>query len=184
MKVTPVTERFKSQTIFLAKLLSVLDDAACLPPDFCIPRADENRPPLLLAKAGAVLIDSADEAMKPLGLDGRDYSILAILDADGPGSQLELAKLLGKAPAIVVSAIDGLEQRGLVERQRDPADRRRSRVVMTKKGGEKLAEADALAEQMLRGLLSGLGEDELAQLHDLLLRGLGVAGRTGSALAS
>ena len=30
--------------------------------------------------------------------------------------------------------------------------------------------------------VSGLNADELAQLHDLLLRGLGVADRTGSAL--
>jgi DNA-binding MarR family transcriptional regulator len=151
---------------------------------FCIPRGDETRMPLLLARAGAFLVDTAEEVLEPVGLDGRTYSILAILHTDGPGSQLELARLLGKAPALVVTAVDDLEAAGLVERTRDPADRRRSRVMLTKKGEATLAEADRLSLEATASLLSGLDADELAQLHDLLLRGLGVAGRTGSALAS
>ena len=150
---------------------------------FCIPRGDETRMPLLLARAGAYLLDSADELLAPVGIDGRGYSILAILHTDGPGSQLELAKLMGKAPALVVTAIDELEAQGLVERTRDPADRRRSRVMLTKAGERALAQADKLADEAAASLLSGLNAEELAQFHDLLLRGLGVADRTGSALA-
>ncbi len=149
----------------------------------CIPRGDETRMPLLLARAGAFLIDSADDLMEQVGIDGRAYSILAILATDGPGSQLELARLLGKAPALVVTAVDDLEAKGLVERTRDPADRRRSRVMLTKAGERVLTKADKLADEAAADLLSGLDADELAQLHDLLLRGLGVAGRTGPALA-
>jgi DNA-binding MarR family transcriptional regulator len=152
--------------------------------DFCIPRGNETRMPLLLVRAGAYLLETADEILEPVGLDGRGYSILAILHTDGPGSQLELARLLGKAPALVVTAVDDLEAAGLVERTRDPADRRRSRVMLTKKGEAVLAKADKLADEATAALLSGLDADELAQLHDLLLRGLGVADRTGSALAS
>ncbi len=102
--------------------------------DFCIPRAGETRMPLLLARAGAFLVDTADELLAPAGVDGRGYQVLAILATDGPGSQLELAKLLGKAPALIVAAIDQLEAQGFVERTRDPADRRRSRVMLTKAG--------------------------------------------------
>jgi DNA-binding MarR family transcriptional regulator len=151
--------------------------------DLCIPRGSETRMALLLAQAGAYLLDSADEVLAPVGLDGRGYSILAILHTDGPGSQLELARLLGKAPALVVTAIDELESRGLVERTRDPADRRRSRVMLTKAGERMLTKADKLADEAAASLLSGLDAAELGQLHDLLLRGLGVADRTGPALA-
>ncbi len=151
--------------------------------DFCIPRAGETRMPLLLARAGAFLVDTADELLAPAGVDGRGYQVLAILATDGPGSQLELAKLLGKAPALIVAAIDQLEAQGFVERTRDPADRRRSRVMLTKAGERALARADKLADEAAAELLSGLDAGELAQLHDLLLRGLGVADRTGSALA-
>jgi len=158
----------------------------CGVPDdgFCIPRGAETRMPLLLARAGAVLVETADTVLAPVGLDGRSYSVLAILATDGPGSQLELARLLGKAPALVVTAVDELEARGLVERTRDPADRRRSRVMLTKEGERTLAQADELADAAAASLLGGLDADELAQLHDLLLRGLGVADRTGSALPS
>jgi DNA-binding MarR family transcriptional regulator len=162
----------------VGRLLAVLDG------DFCIPRGNETRMALLLARAGAYLLDSADEVLAPVGIDGRGYSILAILNSDGPGSQLELARLLGKAPALVVTAVDELEARGLVERTRDPADRRRSRVMLTKAGERTLEKADKLADEAAAALLSGLDADELAQLHDLLLRGLGVPDRTGSALAS
>jgi DNA-binding MarR family transcriptional regulator len=151
---------------------------------FCLPRGNEDRIALLLARAGGFLLESADEVLAPVGIDGRGYSILAILHSDGPGSQLELARLLGKAPALVVTAIDELEARGLVERTRDPADRRRSRVMLTKAGERALAKADELADEAAAALLSGLDADELAQLHDLLLRGLGATGRTDSALAS
>jgi DNA-binding MarR family transcriptional regulator len=150
---------------------------------FCIPRAGEARMPLLLARAGAYLVDTADELLEPAGVDGRGYQVLAILATDGPDSQLELARLLGKAPALVVSAIDELERRGFVERTRDPADRRRSRVMLTKAGERALAQADKLADQATATLLSGLNADELAQLHDLLLRGLGVGDDAEAALA-
>lgn len=152
--------------------------------DLCIPHAAESRLPLLLAKVGGVLLDTADDLLAPAGIDARGYTLLAILASDDPGSQLELAQLMGKAPALIVTAVDELEARGLVERTRDPADRRRSRVMLTAQGKRTLGKADKLADEAAAGLLSGLDADERAQLHDLLLRGLGVAGQTGSALAS
>jgi DNA-binding MarR family transcriptional regulator len=164
---------------FVGRMEAMTEDA-----ELCIPRGAETRTPLLLVRAGAYLLESADDLLAPVGLDGRSYSVLAILDTDGPGSQLELAKLLGKAPALVVTAVDELEAHGLVERTRDPADRRRSRVMLTKKGQATLAEADRLAFAATANLLSGLDADELAQLHDLLLRGLGVADRSGPALTT
>src|SRR4051812_31313311 len=138
----------------------------------CIPRAAEGRAALLLVQAGELLLRDADETLAGAGVDGRAYTILSILDTDGPGSQQELARLLGKAPAIVVAAVDDLEARGLVRRTRDPADRRRTRVTLTKAGGRALEHADRLAAKAFASLFSGLGERDLAQLEDLMTRGL------------
>src|SRR4051794_29668750 len=137
------------------------------PANPCIPRAARGRSALLLAMAGELLLQSAEETLAGADVDGREYVILSILDTDGPGSQQELARLLGKAPAIVVTAVDGLEARGLVQRTRDPADRRRSRVTLTKAGGQALEHADRLAAEAFASLFSGLGERDLAQLEDL-----------------
>jgi DNA-binding MarR family transcriptional regulator len=138
----------------------------------CIPRAALARAALLLATAGDALLQSADATLAGSGLDGRGYSILSIIETDGPPTQQELARLLNKAPAIVVSAIDELEARGLVTRTRDPADRRRSRLSVTDAGTAALAEADRLADAAFDALFEGLGQRELRQLRDLLARGL------------
>jgi DNA-binding MarR family transcriptional regulator len=138
----------------------------------CIPRAAADRVGLLLVNIGTALGEAADRRLAAAGVDGRQYAILAILESDGPGSQQEIARLLGKAPAIVVAAVDTLEQRGLVERSRDPSDRRRSRVTLTATGAKTLRKADALADDAVAELLAGLHGDELRQLRHLLARGL------------
>jgi DNA-binding MarR family transcriptional regulator len=143
------------------------------PPDeLCIPLGAQGRTALLLVGAGNLLSGMGDEKLAASGLDSREYSILSILDTDGPGSQQELARLLGKTPAIVVAAVDDLEERGLVRRTRDPADRRRSRVTLTKRGSKALAHADELAEAAVAELFAGLDAGDLRQLRDLLARGL------------
>jgi MarR family transcriptional regulator, lower aerobic nicotinate degradation pathway regulator len=137
-----------------------------------IPRAAAGRAALLLVNVGVALSEIADRQLAAAGVDGREYAILSILQSDGPGTQLELARLLGKAPAVVVAAIDALEDRGLVERARDPSDRRRSRVTVTPAGGRVLRKADVLADDAVAELLAGLDADGLSDLRELLTRGL------------
>jgi MarR family transcriptional regulator, lower aerobic nicotinate degradation pathway regulator len=150
------------------------------PTELCIPRGAQGRTALLLVGAGSLLSAIGDDKLAAGGLDSREYSVLSILDTDGPGSQQELARLLGKAPAIVVAAIDSLEERGLVTRTRDPADRRRSRVTLTKGGSKALSHADRLAEAAVAELFAGLDAGDLRQLQDLLARGLQPMIDTGS----
>jgi MarR family transcriptional regulator, lower aerobic nicotinate degradation pathway regulator len=137
-----------------------------------IPGGVRERMALLLARLGALLNEVADERLASAGLGGRDYGILAILATDGPESQYELARMLGKAPGMVVGAIDKLEDAGLVERTRDPADRRRSRVTVTAAGTEALARADEIAERTLDDIFPRLDPQELGQLRKLLAKGV------------
>lgn len=145
------------------------------------PRPD--RPPagiaarlaLLVANAGYGMADYAEDGLGALGLDGREYMALAVLDDDRPSSQLELATLCGKAPAVIVDIVDGLESRGLVARSRDPEDRRRSIVTLTATGRAALKKADRLADQVEREILVGLDDDERRHLHELLQRAMTAA---------
>jgi DNA-binding MarR family transcriptional regulator len=84
-----------------------------------------------------------------MGLSGRQYMVLAVLSADTPPSQLELAGLCGLLPAQVVPVIDELERRGFVARQRSQTDRRRSVVTFTDAGREILQRADELGRSLV-----------------------------------
>lgn len=151
------------------------DDALCRAmADLPVPQGAHGRTALMLVKVGSILEDVADAQLAASGLDARDYSVLAILSADGPGTQHEIARLIGKAPGIVVAVVDQLERKGLVERNRDPQDRRRSRVTLTGAGREALARADELADQAVAELLGGLDDAGRAALGTLLERGLGI----------
>ena len=159
---------------------SLTEQAAIPAPEDCIVIAGkyplafaaETRTGLLLGRLGSVLADIADERLSEVGLSGQGYSILAVLAVDGPESQFKLAGLLGRAPGMIVSAIDGLERDGLVKRTRDPEDRRRSIVTLTAAGHRKLARADALADNTVAEILPGLDQAELEQLRALLVKGL------------
>jgi MarR family transcriptional regulator, lower aerobic nicotinate degradation pathway regulator len=137
-----------------------------------MPHALEGRTGLLLTRLGGVMTEIADDALAEADLTGREYAILAILVDDGPESQLELAQMLGKTPALVVPSIDRLEDAGLVERTRDRSDRRRSRVKVTRKGEKTLARADVIADRLVAETLSGLDKSELAELARLLQKGV------------
>jgi len=161
-----------------------VDDDRCAPASLeTTPSAVRNRLALLLYKTGQGLLGYCEDDLEKLGLDGRDYTALAILDEDLPRSQLELAQLTGKAPAIVVGIVDALEEQGFALRERDPTDRRRSLVRITDKGRTALAKADALAAETERAILGGLDADERAQLLSLLQRALTPADAPASAPA-
>lgn len=154
-----------------------LDRAGLDSPD--IPRAFHSRLALLLVRLGDRVAVRGNEALEErLGLSGRDYTALAVIAEDHPSSQQELARLMGKAPAMCVGMLDEMEEAGYVERVRDPKDRRRSVVSLTKQGEQKLAAADALAAEIEAQVIEGLSPDERDRLLTLLL---GAATRASAA---
>jgi DNA-binding MarR family transcriptional regulator len=136
------------------------------------PRGITERPALVLVKLGNEVLARAEDPLAALGLSGRQYMILAVLGADAPPSQLDLAALVGLLPAQVVPVLDELERRGLVERQRSEADRRRSVVRVTDTGKEILAKADDLAREIEHTLFGDLDPAAREQLNETLRAGL------------
>jgi DNA-binding MarR family transcriptional regulator len=70
----------------------------------------------------------------------------------------------------IVGLLDDLEERGLVLRKRDPADRRRHLVTLTDDGRAKLRELGALTKSLEKSFLAPLSDEERRTLHALLLR--------------
>ena len=145
-----------------------------------IPRGFAERPALLLVKLGNEVAGRAQDPLAGLGLSGRQYMALAVLSSDQPSSQLELARLCGLLPAQVVPVVDELERRGLVERQRDEADRRRSVVRPTADGLALLAQADELARSIEEALFGDLDPAAREEFADAMRAALGRAQSDGS----
>ena len=109
------------------------------------------------------------KAYEAAGLHPYHHAVLAVLDEASVETQGAIADALGYDRGQLVGLLDELEERGLVERRRDPSDRRRHTVRLTPDGKRTLAKLRALAAKLEDEFLAQLDESERAQLHGLLL---------------
>ena len=145
----------------------------------------QTEAPLKVAKLPEELLESATFLLKRLGYAAKEQAMAAyeqtglhpyhhaILIALGEGShetQGSIADALGYDRGQLVGLLDELEERGLVERRRDPKDRRRHVVRLTPDGKRTLSRLRAVARQNEDEFLDPLSDEERATLHSLLLR--------------
>src|SRR5215471_12595696 len=124
----------------------------------------------LLKRLGFAAKEQSLEAYEQTGLHPYHHAILAVLDEGSRETQGAIADALGYDRGQLVGLLDELEERGYVERRRDPADRRRHTVRLTPVGKRTLAKLRALARKLESELLSPLDERERSDLHALLVR--------------
>ncbi|MFH8252969.1 MarR family winged helix-turn-helix transcriptional regulator [Microbacterium sp. B2969] len=122
----------------------------------------------LLARANAIALAAGNAALAQHGLKVRSYSVLVLASGDARPSQRELAEFLQLDPSQVVSLVDGLESRGLVERTPDPSDRRANVVVATDAGRALAAVAGESAQAAEQRVHARLTSDERETLATLL----------------
>jgi DNA-binding MarR family transcriptional regulator len=124
----------------------------------------------LISRVGMVAQKQFAERMDSLGLSPKMWGVLNVLEAEGAITQHALGRCVGSDPSSMVSTIDDLESRGLVERRRHPSDRRAHALHLTTLGVQTLKQGRELAMQAQADLLEPLSKEEREQLHDLLLR--------------
>tara|TARA_R110001599_G_scaffold183562_1_gene376864 strand:- start:25940 stop:26380 length:441 start_codon:yes stop_codon:yes gene_type:complete len=98
------------------------------------------------------------------------WQVLWLLNRAEGLKQTELADRLDVAPISLGRQLDNLEQEGLVERRRDPGDRRCFRIYLTGAAQPALKVLKTLAEKSRAEALAGLTQTEIVQLHTLLGR--------------
>ena len=123
----------------------------------------------LMATARAVR-HAFDRRFEDLGLNLSQASLLAYLHESGPLSQTQLARRLGLGRAATGALVDGLEARGLVERQPDTSDRRVWLVACTQTGKELVSDVNEADEVLRAELREGIPRSERQQLARLLLK--------------
>ena len=127
-------------------------------------------PSFLLKRLGYAAKDHAIKAYEDAGLHPYHHAVLAVLDEGSRETQGAIADALAYDRGQLVGLLDELEERGLVERRRDPNDRRRHIVRLTPEGTRALAKLRALARELEEDFFASLDEDERVQLHALLRR--------------
>jgi len=109
-----------------------------------------------------------DERARKSGATGAQWRTLKILERHEGLNQGQLAELLEVEPITCCRMIDRLEEAGLVERRRDPADRRAWRIYLTDKARPVLEELRGIAREMIEQALQGLDARQRDELIESL----------------
>jgi DNA-binding MarR family transcriptional regulator len=124
----------------------------------------------LLVQLGTHVAGLYGERLKPLGLEPRQAGMLVRLAQNNGRSQQAIAELIGVNPTRMVFLTDELEKLGLVERRRNPADRRSHALYLTEAGTAMLARVREVTKAHEAAVTGSLGEAERDQLTALLRR--------------
>lgn len=116
--------------------------------------------------------------LAPLGLEQRQAGMLLRLAVNQGRSQQAIAEMIGVNATRMVFLVDELEQRGLVERRRNAADRRSYALYLTPGGRDMLRAIADSAGAGHRPLGTSLSEGERGQLAGLLRKLAGELGIT------
>src|SRR5438067_13773306 len=121
----------------------------------------------LLARLGLAFKAKAIARIEQEGFEANHYGVLAILAEGVRETQATIADALAVDPSRLVAVLDGLEERGLVARQRDPQDRRRHVVSITPAGKRQLQRLRVIAKELESEFFGALSAEERATFHAL-----------------
>jgi len=107
-----------------------------------------------------------------LGQTLKELGTLSFLREFPETSQQALSEGLCIDANYCVLLLNDLEENGLIERRRDPSDRRRHLVSMTDEGRRALRKAEAAQQTLEDDMLGALNEGERATLAHLLRKAI------------
>jgi len=106
-----------------------------------------------------------DHQLAKTGLSDATWGpLIHINDAKVPYAQKELAASVGIDGSTLVRLLDSLEERQLVERHNDPADRRTRRIVITRAGKLLVGQIRKALASPEAQMLAGLSEADIATM--------------------
>ena len=134
-------------------------------------KAHPNGAVVLLTRLSRTAYRAVDEQQLGMGL--KQLVLLTHLRDQGATTQAALAEYMHFHPNNLVLLLNSVEDEGWAVRARDPDDRRRHLVSITKDGERALAAAEKALESTADEVLGPLDRDEREALRGLLAKALG-----------
>jgi DNA-binding MarR family transcriptional regulator len=129
-----------------------------------------STPGHLISLAARGFARLSEARLKPLGLGVGQLPVLVALHNGIASSQRDLARFAKVEQPPMAQMLGRMERDGLIQRTRDPADGRSSRIVLTQAAQERMPEATSTLLEGNREALIGFTKAEATQIVDLLTR--------------
>jgi DNA-binding MarR family transcriptional regulator len=124
----------------------------------------------MLADVSRLMRRSFDERARGIGVTRPQWQVLTVLGRHEGSKQAGVADLLDVEPITLCRMVDRLQEAELVERRRDPGDRRAWQLFLTPKARDLLEELRPLGEEVMAIALDGFSQAERDDLRQSLDR--------------
>ncbi len=121
-----------------------------------------------------------DRRAAGLGVTRAQWKVLFRLTRTPGLRQVELADMLDIEPITLCRIVDRLEDAGLVERTRDPSDRRAWRLEVTPKAQPLIVKLKAVGAGLVEEAFAGIDPEEIEIARNVLARIRENAGRVAA----
>jgi DNA-binding MarR family transcriptional regulator len=131
----------------------------------------------LLARAGSLAYQRWAAMITDFAVSPTQYKVLMTLGESGALCQQRLAELIDVDPRNAVPIVESLVERGLIEREVDPADRRRRLLDLSPAGQSIAGDLASVGAEIEREILRPVPRADQARLRHMLTAMLAAAGR-------
>lgn len=121
-----------------------------------------------IAETSHALRRAFDRRAAELGITRAQWRVLAHLDHQPGQRQVDLAERMDIEPISLCRIVDKLEEAALVERRRDPGDRRAWQLYLRDSAAPLVQKLHAVAEAFSADIFGNLDPGELEQTKTLL----------------
>jgi len=125
---------------------------------------------LHVQRAARALARRFDVAMKPIGLNNGQFSLMMSLNRPVPATMKSVCDLLAMDRTTLTAALKVLERRGLVKTETDPKDRRGRLLTLTEAGMAMLSAAVPIWTRVHAEIDAELGDGGSDGVRRLLAR--------------
>lgn len=124
----------------------------------------------MLADASRLMRRSFDERARGIGVTRPQWQVLTTLRRHEGSKQASLADMLDIEPITLCRIVDRLQEADLVERRRDPTDRRAWQLFLTPRAETLLNELRPMGQEVMAIALEGFSKSERDALRKALHR--------------